>query len=73
MQQTAKYLIIVGIIIVVIGLIMYAFGDKLDWFGNLPGDIKIKKEHFRFYAPITSMILLSALVTLILWIIHKIR
>ncbi len=73
MQQTAKYLIIIGILIVLIGLVIYFFGDKLHWFGNLPGDIKIDKEHFKFYAPITSMLLISALITLILWIIHKIR
>lgn len=73
MQQTAKYLIIIGIVMVLIGVIIYFFGDKLHWFGNLPGDIKIRKEHFRFYAPITSMVLISTLITLILWIIHKIR
>ena len=73
MQQTAKYLIVIGIILVLIGVLIYFFGDKLHWFGNLPGDIKIKKEHFSFYAPITTMFLLSALITLILWVIHKIR
>lgn len=72
MQQTAKYLIIICIIILLIGVFIYFLGDKLHWLGNLPGDIKIKKEHFRFYAPLTSMILLSALITLILWIIRKI-
>jgi hypothetical protein len=73
MQQTARYLIVIGIVIVLIGVIIYFFGDKLHWFGNLPGDIKIKKEHVSFYAPITSMLFISVLITLILWIIHKIR
>lgn len=73
MQQIAKYLIITGIFIVLIGVLIFFWGDKMHWFGNLPGDIKIKKEHFRFYAPITSMLFISALITLILWIIRKIR
>ncbi|MCB2196118.1 MAG: DUF2905 domain-containing protein [Bacteroidetes bacterium] len=73
MQQVAKYLIITGIFIVLIGVLIFFWGDKMHWFGNLPGDIKIKKEHFRFYAPITSMLFISALITLILWIIRKIR
>jgi len=73
MQQTGKYIIITGIVIVVIGLILYFAGNKLQWFGNLPGDIKIKRENFRLYAPITSMILLSAVLSFILWIISKVK
>ncbi len=73
MQQTGKYIIIAGIVIVVIGLIIYFAGNKLQWFGNLPGDIKIKRENFRLYAPITSMILLSAILSFLLWIISKIK
>ena len=73
MQQIGKYLIIIGIVSILLGVIIYFIGDKFQWLGNLPGDIKIKKEHFNFYAPITSMILLSALLTLVLWIINKLR
>lgn len=73
MQQIGKYLIIIGIVMILVGVIIYFLGDKFQWFGNLPGDISIKKEHFKLYAPITSMILLSALITLILWIINKLR
>lgn len=73
MQQAGKYIIIAGIAILLIGMVIYFWGNKFQWFGNLPGDIKINKEHFKFYAPITSMLLLSAFLTLILWIIHKLR
>ncbi|MFP3860298.1 MAG: DUF2905 domain-containing protein [Bacteroidales bacterium] len=73
MQHLGKYLIIIGIIILVIGLILVLFGNKLSWFGNLPGDIKIKKENFVLYAPITSMILISAFISLLLWIFSKIK
>ncbi|MGM0496187.1 MAG: DUF2905 domain-containing protein, partial [Bacillota bacterium] len=56
MQQIGKIIIVIGIFLIILGFIFYVFSDKLQWFGNLPGDIKIKKEHFTFYAPITSMI-----------------
>ncbi len=71
-KQMGKLLVITGIIILVIGLLMWLGGDKLSWFGNLPGDIKIVRENFRFYFPITTMILLSVVLTVILWLVRKI-
>jgi len=69
---TGKYIIIAGAIIIVIGIIIYFFHDKLNWIGRLPGDIRIEKENFRFYFPITTMILLSVVVTVIIWLARKI-
>ena len=69
--QVGKVLIITGIIIVTIGLVVYFFGNNLHWLGNLPGDIKIEKESFKFYFPITTMIILSVLISVIVKIIHK--
>lgn len=60
---SGKYIIYVGIFIVVIGTIVYFFGDKLHWIGRLPGDIRIEKTNFRFYFPITTMILASIVIT----------
>ncbi|MFP4060226.1 MAG: DUF2905 domain-containing protein [Bacteroidales bacterium] len=71
MQQAGRYIIIFGIIIFIIGVIAYFFGDKLTWLGRLPGDIRVEKENFRFYFPITTMIILSILLSLILYIIRK--
>ena len=65
-NETGKYIIIIGAIIVVAGLVIYFFADKLHWIGNLPGDIKIEKENFRFYFPVTTLILLSLLVNLLI-------
>jgi magnesium-transporting ATPase (P-type) len=73
MQQIGKYIIITGVAIVIIGLIIYFAGNKLQWFGNLPGDIKVKRENFSLYAPITSMILISAILSFILWLVSKIK
>ncbi len=69
--QAGKFLVILGIIIIVIGLIVYFFGNNLHWFGNLPGDIKIEKENFKFYFPITTMVILSVLLSVIIKIIHR--
>ena len=70
-SETGKWIIGIGVIIIMAGIIIYFFHDKLNWIGRLPGDIRIEKENFRFYFPITTMILLSLLGTLILWLIRK--
>ena len=70
-QNTGKYIIVFGAIIIVVGLTIYFFHDKMHWIGRLPGDIKIEKENFRFYLPITTMILLSLLLTLIVNIVRR--
>jgi len=69
--ETGKYIIAFGILIVIAGIIIYFFHDKLHWVGRLPGDIRIEKENFRFYFPITTMIIFSLLITLIIRIIRK--
>jgi hypothetical protein len=67
-----KYLITIGLFIVVMGLLFYFWGDKLNWFGRLPGDIKVEKENFKIFIPITTMILISILLTIIVNLIKKI-
>jgi len=68
---TGKIIILIGVIIVLAGLIVYFFHDKLNWIGRLPGDVRIEKENFKFYFPITTMIALSLLLTLIAQIIKR--
>jgi hypothetical protein len=70
-QSIGKILILIGAIILLAGIILWLFGNKLNWLGNLPGDIKVEKENFKFYFPITTMILLSAVLTIIMWIIRR--
>jgi hypothetical protein len=70
--QLGKYIILVGIIIVILGIIIYFFSDKLHWIGRLPGDIRVERENFRFYFPITTMIIASILLTIIIQIIKRI-
>lgn len=71
MNTTGKYLIIIGAVIIVIGLLFYLLGDKLNFLGRLPGDIRVERENFRFYFPITTMILLSLILSVVLQLIKK--
>ena len=43
----------------------------LSWFGRLPGDIRYERDGFRFYAPITSMIVISVVLTLVLSVVRR--
>ncbi len=70
-QHTGKYIIITGVSIIIIGLLIYFFHNKLNWIGRLPGDIRIEKETFKFYFPFTTMVLVSILLTLIINIIKR--
>ncbi len=60
-----KILIIFGIIFIVIGCILL-LASRFKLFGNLPGDIKIKKDNFTLYFPLATCILLSIILTIIL-------
>ena len=70
-QNTGKYILMVGGFIVLIGLVVYFFGDKLHWIGRLPGDIRVERPNACFYFPLTTMILLSLLLTLIINLIKR--
>lgn len=65
-----KFLIILGVVIIVIGGLLLLSG-KIPWIGRLPGDIIIQRKNFTFYFPLATSILLSLLLTFILWIIGK--
>ena len=64
-----KILIGLGLAILIIGLLWPWLG-KLP-LGRLPGDILVERENFRFYLPITTMLLVSGLLTLIFWLLRK--
>ena len=70
-QETGKYLIIGGVILLIAGIIIYIFHDQFKWFGNLPGDIKIKSDNFAFYFPIATMIIISIAIAIIVNIIRR--
>ena len=70
MRSMGKFIIIAGLVITAVGLIVY-FSDRLPGIGRLPGDIVIKRENFSFYFPLGTSILLSVIVSLILYLIRR--
>ena len=70
MPSFGKSLIILGLIIAAIGAI-FTLAGKIPWIGRLPGDIYVKKENFTFYFPLATSIIISLLLSLILWFFRK--
>jgi Protein of unknown function (DUF2905) len=70
MSDLGRALLILGVIIAVAGAVLMLSG-KLPWLGRLPGDIYVKKENFSVFFPITTCILVSLIISLILWLIRK--
>ena len=68
MQLLGKSLVVFGVILALVGVVLM-FSDKIPFLGKLPGDIHIKRDNFEFWFPITSSIVLSVLLSLILWVI----
>lgn len=66
MQYMGRFLIVTGIIIAVVGCLLL-FSAKIPWLGKLPGDIMIQRKNFTFYFPLATSILLSIIITLLLW------
>ena len=70
MSEFAKTLIFFGLLLVVIGFILSLVG-RLPWLGNLPGDITIQRGRFTFYFPITTCIVISVLISLVLYFFRR--
>jgi hypothetical protein len=70
MPALGKTLIVLGLIITACGLAL-TFADRIPWLGKLPGDIAIRKENVSFYFPLTSCILVSVIVSFILWLLRR--
>jgi hypothetical protein len=62
-------LVAVGVVLILIGLLMWS--GSLAWFGRLPGDIRIERESVHVYIPIVSMLLVSAVLSLVLYLMRR--
>jgi len=65
-----KLFIILGVVFLVVGFLLSS-KIHIPWLGKLPGDFVIKRDHFRFYFPLATSILLSILLTLLLRLFRK--
>lgn len=70
LTNLGKLLIIIGIIITFIG-ICFAFSGKIPWIGRLPGDFFWRGKNTSFYFPVTTSILISILLSVIMWFINR--
>jgi hypothetical protein len=65
-----KMLVIIGVITIALGGLLMLSG-KISWLGKLPGDIVIQKKNFTFYFPLATSIVISVILSLILWLIGR--
>lgn len=70
MQEIGKTLFVVGLLIAAVGFFLWKMGTKLP-LGRLPGDIAIQKPGYSFYFPITTCIIISIVLSLIMWLMRK--
>lgn len=62
----ARWIMIAGLILLAVGAILHFAPGLLGWFGKLPGDIHMKTDGGDIYIPITSMLIISLLLTLLI-------
>ena len=70
MNELGKLLVIVGIVLVILGAVIWKTGG-LGGLGRLPGDITVQKGHSTFYFPIVTCLLLSAALSLVAWLFRR--
>ncbi len=70
MNEFGKFIFAAGIVIALIGLALWT-GVGKSWLGKLPGDISYTRGNFSFYFPIVTCIIISVVLTAILWLLRK--
>ena len=70
-SATGLAIVVAGVVIVLVGLLVWT--GALSWFGRLPGDIRVERPNMRMYIPITSMLLLSVVISVVLAIVRRFR
>jgi len=66
-----KLILLLGLVLVVLGLVLGFAPGLLGWFGHLPGDIRIERENGTFIFPVTSMIIVSLVLTILVNLIFR--
>jgi hypothetical protein len=70
MPALGKMLIFLGVILILVGLV-FLFAQKIPYIGRLPGDIYVKRGNFTFYFPLATCIIISIVLTFILWLFRR--
>ena len=70
MPEIGRVLLVVGAVLLVLGLVL-TFAGRLPFVGRLPGDIVYRRGNFTFYFPVVTSIVLSVLLTAVLWLFRR--
>jgi hypothetical protein len=70
-ENLGRVVVGIGLFLVIAGLVMWFAGDKLSWFGRLPGDIRIERPGFSCFFPITTMIIVSLVLSVVLSLLSR--
>ena len=71
-SSAGRWLVVLGLVLAAVGWLVWMTG-KIPFLGRLPGDIKVEGEHFKFYFPLATCLLISVLVSLVLWALSKFK
>jgi hypothetical protein len=70
MQDVGRMLIVLGVVIALLGVVLL-FAGRVPGLGRLPGDIHVERGNWTFYFPLGTSIVLSLLLTLVLWLLNR--
>ena len=70
MNDVGRLLIVLGLLVALVGVALVLVG-RIPWLGRLPGDIHIQRGNWTFYFPLATSLLLSVVLTLVLWLIGR--
>jgi Protein of unknown function (DUF2905) len=70
MNEMGKLLVIAGLVLAAVGALLWS-GFGKGWLGRLPGDIHVSRDGFHFYFPIVTCLLISAALSLLLWLFRR--
>ena len=71
-EQIGRAIVMIGAVLVVVGLAI-TFSDRIPFLGRLPGDIHVKRGNFQFHFPVMTSIVISVVLSLILWLVNRYR
>ncbi len=64
-------IVLAGVALVLVGLVVWS--GALGWFGRLPGDIRIERDSMRIYLPLASMLVISVVLSLLMYLLNRLR
>ena len=70
MSELGKFLVVIGLVLAAIGALLWS-GVGKGWLGRLPGDINYSKGNFSFHFPIVTCLVVSVILTLLMWLFRK--